>query len=355
MRIAIVGGGAAGMVTAYLLNTYHHITVIEKQPILGGNIRTLNKNVTDVDLDAGITLDNGVIEFQRDTFVQFHKLMNKLGVHLADVDGGSTALFLADGRHISGPGVIKASALSWPQRIQAYLKLLPIWTSYQHFLRQTENPQVLVGKPIADFWRDDVWCIWQRMPLMYGYSIPYAKIDDFPAEIGAQILRQSGQGTSWTRVVGGVYTYIEKIVETFQGNIICNANIKTIIRQSNGVMITLASGDELHFDKLVFVMPPDQVLKLVADATPEEQRRFAAWQANKATTIIHTDLSMYQRYGVSFYSEFDLFEKEGGQDAGYNAYLNRLCGLPTTQSPHYSLAYNLAESIDPTKVVHRQD
>ena len=46
MRIAIIGGGASGMVTAYLLDKQgHQVTVFERQPALGGHIRTLNKNV----------------------------------------------------------------------------------------------------------------------------------------------------------------------------------------------------------------------------------------------------------------------------------------------------------------------
>jgi uncharacterized protein len=46
MRIAVLGGGASGMVTDYLLDKQgHHVTVFERQPILGGHIRTLNKNV----------------------------------------------------------------------------------------------------------------------------------------------------------------------------------------------------------------------------------------------------------------------------------------------------------------------
>lgn len=37
MRIAVIGGGASGMVTAYLLDKQgHHITVFERQPMLGG-------------------------------------------------------------------------------------------------------------------------------------------------------------------------------------------------------------------------------------------------------------------------------------------------------------------------------
>jgi protoporphyrinogen oxidase len=41
MKIAVIGGGASGMVTAYQLDQQgHHVTIFERQPILGGHIRT---------------------------------------------------------------------------------------------------------------------------------------------------------------------------------------------------------------------------------------------------------------------------------------------------------------------------
>ena len=47
MKVAIIGGGAAGMISAYLLDKEgHQVTVFEKQALLGGNIRTVNKNIT---------------------------------------------------------------------------------------------------------------------------------------------------------------------------------------------------------------------------------------------------------------------------------------------------------------------
>jgi phytoene dehydrogenase-like protein len=42
MKIAVIGGGASGMVSAYLLDKQgHHVTVFERQPMLGGHIWTL--------------------------------------------------------------------------------------------------------------------------------------------------------------------------------------------------------------------------------------------------------------------------------------------------------------------------
>ncbi|MEM7127854.1 MAG: NAD(P)-binding protein [Chloroflexota bacterium] len=355
MRIAIIGGGAAGMTTAYLLNNHHHVTLFEKQPILGGNIRTLNKNVTDVDLDPTIQLDNGVIEFQQDKFVLFHKLMKKLGVRVEPIRGGSTTLYLANGQYISSPGAIRDSQLDLWERIGAYSKLLPIVFSYCTFLHRTRNPGDWQNRPIADFWSGHRWRTWQRMLLMYAYSIPYAQIDDVPAEVGAEILRQSGYGTAWTRVVGGVYSYFESMLRMFRGEIQMNAQIDAIHRTADGVLIKMLSGYTHTFDKVIFAVPPDQVLELLADPTTNELQRFAPWQANHVTTIVHTDTSFYKRYGVNFFTEFDLFEKNEGRDGGYNAYLNRLCGLTDVHTPHYSLAYNLEEWIAPKNVVHRQN
>ena len=51
---------------------------------------------------------------------------------------------------------------------------------------------------------------------MYSYSIPFELIDDFPAELAIPTLR-AYISTNWVRVKDGVYTYIEKILERFQG------------------------------------------------------------------------------------------------------------------------------------------
>jgi len=46
IKIAIISGGASVILAAYLLaRKGYQVTGLEKEPILGGHIRTLNKNV----------------------------------------------------------------------------------------------------------------------------------------------------------------------------------------------------------------------------------------------------------------------------------------------------------------------
>ena len=103
MKIAVIGGGASGMVTAYLLDKKgHFVTVFEEQPVLGGHIRTLNKNVQPNHSNCQFLLESGVLEFPV-AFHNFLDLMKELEVELEPVTVGS-ALFLQNGRHFLSGG-----------------------------------------------------------------------------------------------------------------------------------------------------------------------------------------------------------------------------------------------------------
>ena len=355
MKIAIIGAGAAGMSTAYLLNKQHDITVFEKQSILGGNIRTLNKNVTGVDLDSKLVLDCGVLEFQTAHFPNFHKLMKALNVKM-EQGQTSSELFLANGHYYKSGAGLMHHCKNASEFFTEAQKLFPVLKGYLRFLLAAfrATPEQLYNKPISAYLNGEIHAIWLKMLLMYAYSMPYQKIADFPAEIAIPLLRHSSMFTKWDRVVGGVYSYIEKIVAQFDGTIYCEAHINSIGRTKNAVVISMKNGDKLLFDKVVFAVTPEQVLVLLSDASDDEKRRFEAWQGNQIETVIHTDVSFYKHFGVSYYSEFDVFQTDTHGHCGYNAYLNRLYAIDAKKYPHYSLAYNLGKQINPNKIIHRQ-
>ena len=110
LKIAIIGGGASGIVTAYLLDSFHQVTLFEKQSILGGNIRTLNKNVKSNNFSFKFPLDNGVIEFARDHSPYLNALMADLKIELEIITGGATSFFSQDGSYWQSPGAISKSS-----------------------------------------------------------------------------------------------------------------------------------------------------------------------------------------------------------------------------------------------------
>ncbi|ESA34448.1 nad fad-binding protein [Leptolyngbya sp. Heron Island J] len=350
MKIAIIGGGASGMVTAYLLDQQgHHVTVFEKQPMLGGHIRTLNKNVMPNHSDCNQVLENGVLEFP-DAFHNFLALMQQLNVELEPVDIGS-GLFFPDGHHILSGAMIRRNFRGL-QRLVEYLRLDTLYARSAGFWVRMQFPDMRdfydqsMGQHLG---RDCERNTWLKLLTMYSYSTPYDKIDNFPAELAIPALRQY-IFVRWFRIRGGVYGYIEKILEQFRGKIVLNALVKSIARTPDGITLELADGQQ-DFDKVVFATPPDQVMPLLADPTPSETRRFQLWQPNYVRTFLHADTSMYKPYGITQPSEFDFFKTNQGW--GYNAFLNQLCDVKSGQC--YSLAFNLANLIDKDKIIHIQE
>ena len=351
MRIAVIGGGASGLVTAYLLDKKgHHVTVFEKQPILGGHIRTVNKNVQPNRSECDRFLECGVLEFPV-AFHNFLNLMQELEVELEPVYMAS-ALFLKDGRRfLSGLAIQKnftgiQRAIEYLRLDTLYARSAGLWVK----MRFAQMPDLYNRSMSHYLKRQCIRNYWLKLLTMYSYSMPFESIDDFPAELAIPALRNY-VFVNWVRIKGGVYSYIEKILERFGGDLLLNVNVTAISRIMNSVKIELADGTTQIFDKVVFATPPDQVMKLLADPTSEEIKRFSAWKENQAKTVIHTDTSMYARYGIEKFSEFDFFQTENGW--GYNAYLNQLCGI--SSSLQYSLAFNLENAIAKEKILHVQE
>jgi uncharacterized protein len=350
MRIAIVGGGASGMAAAYWLDKQkHHVTVFEKEPILGGHIRTLNKNVAPNQSECNEILENGVLEFPT-VFYNFVALMQELGVELEPVQIGSS-LFFKDGRHFLSKVAIQKN-FTGIQRLIEYLWLDAFYARSAGFLIKMRFSQThdFYAQPLSQPLKSS--CTrntWLKLLTMYSYSIPFEIINNFPAELAIPMLREYAS-VNWVRIKGGVYSYIEKILERFRGEILANREIGSIFRDGDGVKIVLSSGEIQEFDLVVFATPPDQIMRLLSDPTDAEIKRFSAWKANYATTLLHADTSMYDRYGIRKLSEFDFFEKDNGW--GYNASLNQLCGISSVRE--YSLAFQLDELISKEHIIHIQ-
>ena len=177
---------------------------------------------------------------------------------------------------------------------------------------------ILFGKPISNYLQDQLLSRWYKMLLMYGYSTPYLKVNDFPAEMAFETLTKMNLFTYWNRIPGGVYRYVEAILDRFRGKVQCDVKIDNIVRKSNEVSVNLKSGENLKYDKIIFATPPDQILEILADPTDDEKKRFFEWKGNHISTKIHTDIELYKKYGIKSYNEFDVFEGKDGKEAGYN-------------------------------------
>ncbi len=347
MKIAIIGGGAAGIITAHMLNKNgHEIEIFEKQDILGGHIRTINKNLEVEGIASDLYLEGGVIEFSNQ-FHKFQALLDELHVPYEPVETG-TGLFLKDGTHVLSPFMIKQNYKGLA-KFQEYLRFWGLHLSSvslaknlkkldQDDLRKLNLSEILKKDRLAEKWI--------KLLMMYCYSVSYDSIPKFSAEVAVFNLKNY-MLADWFRIKGGVYSYIEKILDQFKGKVHLGTTIEGINRKDDRVSVVLENGESITFDKVVFATPPDKVLNLLSDPKETELKWFSPWKENIAVTTIHTDSSIYIPYNINRPSEFDFFEKE--HDWGYNALLNQVCGI-STETPYY-LSFNLQDRIHSQKIV----
>ena len=71
-RIAVVGAGVSGLVSAYLLSKQHEVHLFERNGYFGGHA-----NTHEVD---GVGVDTGFIVYSEPAYPRFSRLLEELGV-----------------------------------------------------------------------------------------------------------------------------------------------------------------------------------------------------------------------------------------------------------------------------------
>ncbi len=79
IKVAIIGGGASGLTTAWLLEKDYNVTLFEERGVLGGHARTVSVPIG----DKLIPIDTGFEFFSDTMFVHFSALLKHLNVPLA--------------------------------------------------------------------------------------------------------------------------------------------------------------------------------------------------------------------------------------------------------------------------------
>ena len=359
MKIAVIGGGAAGIMTAHLLDEAHDVSLFEKQALLGGNIRTLGKNLpfpTQREKESSIFLDSGVIEFERTHNPVFDKLLKSLNVETEPVNIHVSISF-ANGKYFQSLGMVLSQNENLWRRFVHFLKLFGRGFEYMSYLKRVKKIPVetLSRIPYQDLLKNDIYSQWMTSLITYSYSLETRHAKQVPAELALDILRTyRSPFLEWFRIKGGVYSYVEKILHSFSGDVHLGSQIQTISRNEKGVTLHLEDGKVSHFDKVVFATTPDQVLPLLETPTKEEELYFKNWKVNQVEVQVHTDTDLYKKRKIKTFTEFDFIEIKP-REFGYNAYLNRLCGVPTKGPTQYSLSFNIDKEINPETIIHRQN
>ena len=360
-KIAVIGGGVAGIVAAHLLQNDHQVTLFEQHDYLGGHTHTVT---IEEGPDAGTGVDTGFIVFNEATYPLFIAFLDQLGV-------ASRATEMSFGFHCRETGFTYAgNNLNGVFSQRANLVSPRFWRfllEIGRFCRQAEAD--LAGDAdlgtLADYLARH-----RFQPFMADHylapmaaaiwSTPAGRVTAFPARSFLRFFKNHGlldlrHRPRWRTVSGGSHSYVRAFRDRFRGAIRLDSPVQQVRRADDGVELAFADRSAERFDAVVVAAHADQALRLLADPSADESRLLGAWRYELNTTVLHTDTSVLppaERAWACW--NFRRERGDQGERPVYVTYsMNLLQGLTTRR--HYLVTLNRPGGYDEGQVLARMD
>ncbi|MGZ8348229.1 MAG: NAD(P)/FAD-dependent oxidoreductase [Allosphingosinicella sp.] len=299
-RIAVVGGGIAGLAAARGLGRFARVTLYEAGGHFGGHAHTV-----DVTL-GGRThgVDTGFIVFNERSSPELAALVAELGVATAPAGMSFSAQIPAAGIEWSTSGLAGVFAQRSNLLRPAFWNMLGEIPRFRRIaarlLPAPSDPDalddglgaVLDRHRFSTGFRD--WYLLPRLGMFW--SCPTEQMLRFPV---AQLVRacadhgllQLGGPPQWRSVSGGTSTCVDKMLDAIPDARLA-APVRCVRRlAAGGVEVGTDRGSE-HFDAAVLACHSHQSLALLEDPSDDERTILGAirWQRNRA--VVHTDAGM---------------------------------------------------------------
>jgi predicted NAD/FAD-binding protein len=359
MKIAVVGAGVAGLVSALLLHDDHQVTLYEADGRAGGHSNTVEVETA----DAHYAVDTGFIVFNDRNYPNFERLIARLGVpsQLSDM---SFSVADEHGRFeyaaTSANGLFATRSNLASPRFGRMVLEVPRFQRVMRALLADELSddlslaELLDREGFSEFFIErlivpQVAAVWSADP---------TAMDTFPARFLATFFQNHGmlslrERPVWRTVRGGSRTYVRAIVEQLGDRLRLNAPVESVRRTADGVSVTVRGGEpELH-DQVVLATHSDQALALLHDASEVESQLLSSvpYQLNEA--VLHTDARLLPRRRRAWASwNYHLLDEPVGRSA-VTYHMNRLQSLEADRE--FCVTLNRTDAIDPDRVIARFD
>lgn len=357
-RIAIVGGGVAGLTAAWALHRESDVTLYESDARLGGHAHS---HVIHRPAGGDDVVDTGFIVMNTVTYPTFTRLLGELRVRTQpaemsmSVSCGGCGIEYAGARGPAGLFAQRAST-----RNPRYLRMLTEIPRFHRAARKLLATESGGDEPLRDFLSRNrfseyfvdhfaipiVACVWSCSP---GIAL------DYPARYLFSFLDNHGMlriwgSPQWQTIVGGSLEYVNRIAEAIPDIRLSNG-VSSIHRDGDRLTITTDSGVIDTYDAAVIATHPDQALAMLANATDLERKLLGAFTYSPNPTQLHSDESILPRSRRARASWNFRTQSCGGSATEPVSVTYDMNHLQRIDSPNrYLVSLNSAAEIDPSRV-----
>ena len=355
LKIAVIGSGISGASAAWALNPVHDVTLFEKSNRPGGHTATV-----DIDYDGQpVSVDTGFIVYNEHCYPNLTALFAELDVatHASDM---SFSLSLDQGRlEWSGCGLSSLFAQKRNLLRPSFLLMIREILRFNRTCLEDRAAGHLASRSIGDYldWRgfSPGFTNNYLVPMAAAiWSTPSQRMLQFPAEHFVNFFDNHrliySKQHQWRTVTGGSRNYLEKLLAPLGSRLKLSCGVRGVMRHANGATVIDESGNEQHFDKVIFASHSDQTARMLVDASDREKRLLAAVPYQPNRVVLHRDTAlMPKRQKVWASWNYLRSSQEDGRDGVAVSYwMNRLQGID--QKLPLFVTLNPDREPDPSKV-----
>jgi predicted NAD/FAD-binding protein len=355
MRIAVVGSGISGLVSAWLLSRRHTVTLFEANHYLGGHTHT-----HDVELGGRHWhVDTGFIVYNPLHYPLLTRLFAELGVRSTPTTMSFSVRNQATGLEYNATSV---DALFCQRRNLVSPRFLGMLTDLVRFYRRA--PRLLqqpgegptLGEYLAAHRHGRAFRDEHLVPLAAAlWSAPPAQVLEFPMRYLVQFMANHqmfslGRRAPWRVVCGGSARYVEALRRRWSVLERPGTPVQCVVRHADRVEIRSRLGVET-FDHVVLACHSDQALTLLADTSKTERDILSAIRYHPNEVVLHTDEGLLPRHPRARAAWNALIPAAGSPVCTVSYDMNKLQGLDAPVPLVVTL--NPAHAIDPTRVLKR--
>lgn len=347
-RIAIIGSGVAGLTCAHYLAADHEVTVFEASDYIGGHVNTIDvalqygKKAKEDKIEKS-AIDTGFIVFNERTYPNFFRLLHELQVPFQSTDMSFSVKNIPRNFEYNGhtintllsqrKNVLNPKFWQFVKDIVQFNKhIRKLRQDYDGVRAQGGDISALTQQTLGDYLANErygrLFTDNYLLPMVSAiWSTSIKDVHAFPLVFFAQFFDNHGlldvvNRPQWFTIKGGSKQYVNKLVTKFvkAGGIVrVNTPVQSVTRSGGAVTLNVVSGgasnqesesEALLFDEVIFACHADTALKLLVDASPDEQDVLSHFRFTENTAVLHTDSSVLPKKSLAWASWNYLIDKQ---------------------------------------------
>lgn len=253
-KIAIIGGGASGLVSAFLLEQDHEVTLYESTNKLGGHINTVPIIVD----GEKILIENGAEFFNEISYPHFLRLLRYLTIPVKSYTL-VTNFYTTDNKEsiIFPPyhdGIVEKTSLT-PSNLQRLIQLRKV-INKGRILLESHNMAPLLSEfvdtiKLSSEFKNDF--LFPFLASAWGVSPEEMKFTSAYISLKYVIEGNDANNYKWYEIEKGLSSYIEAVHSSLKTTKInLNSPIKSIRRENERYVLSTQSGKQLVYDHVIF-------------------------------------------------------------------------------------------------------